>query len=93
MDGTKIQTTLETLTEQILSLHNTVAELRASVNVLKGILAIQLNPDDPADGAKQIQSLEAQFLNFDPNLPARQRAAEIIEAVKLARKHGGSHES
>ena len=93
MEPEKIQSTLENLTEQILSLHNSMADLRASVNVLKGILAIQLNPDNPADGAKQIQSLEEKFLNFDPNLPARQRAAEIIDAVKLARKHGGPHDS
>jgi hypothetical protein len=93
MDQTTIQTTLDTLTEQFLILDKNLAQLKASVDVLKGILAIQLNPDDPLDGARQLRDLENQVLKFDSNAPARQQAAEVIEAVKLWKKHGGPYES
>jgi hypothetical protein len=93
MDDAKRENAIATLTGQLLTLDKGLADLRASVTVLKGILAIQLNPDDPIDGAKQIRSLEDEVLKFDPNASARRQAADVIEAVKLWKKHGGPHES
>ena len=81
------------LIEQMLTLNKSLAELRASVAVLKGVLAFQLNPDDPRDGARQIQDLQDRVLTSDPNASARQQAADVVEAIKLAKKHGGPYES
>jgi hypothetical protein len=83
-----------TLTEQFLALEKRLSELRSSVTVLKGILAMQLSPDDPLEGAKQLRELEDTVSKLDPTAPARQQAADVIEAVKLWQKHGGGkHEA
>jgi len=81
------------LLEQMLTLEKGLADLRASVTILKGVSAFQLNPDDPKEGARKIRDLEDHVLKFDPNASARQQAADVIEAVKLWKKHGGPFES
>jgi hypothetical protein len=64
------------------------------VTVLKGILAIQLSPDDPLESAKKLRDLEDIVSKLDPSAPARQQAADVIEAVKLWQKMGGGkHEA
>jgi hypothetical protein len=94
MDDTKIQNFIATISEQFIVLEEQIAELRASVTVLKGILAIQLSPDDPLEGAKQLRHLEDAVLKRDPNASARQQAADVIEAVRLWQKTGGGkHEA
>jgi hypothetical protein len=58
------------------------------------IAATQLNPDDPLEALKLLQRQEKVYLSADPETPARQQAAEAIEAVKLWKKHGGGkHEA
>jgi hypothetical protein len=80
---------MQLLTEQFLILERQVAKLRASLLVLKGIVAMDLNPSDPIEAVKQIQALEDRMLNADPNNAARQQTAEILEAVKLWKMKGG----
>ena len=94
MDDAQINKFIATVSEQILILAGQVTKLQASVNVLKGLAILEMSPEDPLDGAKQLQALEKTLLRTDPNAQAHQEASEIIEAVKLWRKHGGGkHEA
>ena len=94
MDDKKITNSISTLSEQLLILESNQAALRAAVDVLKCLAAIEKSPDDPLKALNQLQELEKMLLKSDPNAPARQEAAEIIKAVKLWKKLGrGHHES
>ena len=94
MDDEKVQHFITTLGEQFVICGQQIAALRASVSVLKIYVISQMSPDDPAEGLKQLQVLEQKLLENDPETLARQQAAEVIEAVKLWRKHGGGkHEA
>ena len=89
MDDETLKNAIQTLTEQLLALESAMATLKVSVIVLKVISAGQMYPDDPTKGIEQFRILEERVLQADPHAPARQQAAEAIEAVKLWRKHGG----
>lgn len=77
--------------EQLLILNQQIGELRASVNVLKVLEALRLNPTDPASGVKAIQHLEQKQLSLDPSEQLRQEAFELIDAVKQWKKMGEPH--
>jgi hypothetical protein len=62
------------------------------VNVLKGTAAVQMSPDDPLEGAKQLQNLEKMLLESDPTHQELKKIADIIEAVKFLKKRGGSQD-
>lgn len=94
MDDDKTKKMLITFSEQFVTLAGQVAELRSAVNVLKVLVAAQLMPDDPLEGLKQIRNQEKILLARDSNEQERKSTAELIEAVKLMRKHGGgTHEA
>ena len=89
MDDDKIKRFIEILSEQFVKLAGQVSELRASVNALKLIEASRLSPDDPLEGLKQLRVIEEKFLDSDPNEKGREKASEVIEALKLWKKTGG----
>ncbi len=89
----KLATVQQSFLEQLLKLAGLVTELQASVNVLKLHAISQMFPGDPLEGLKQFRVLEQKLLDSDPNEKGRKEAAQVIEAVKLWKKHGGPHES
>jgi hypothetical protein len=80
---------LQLVAEHLLAVDNTLAQLGAGVRAVKAILAIQMNPADPKQALASIEKIESSLAAFDPTAPARQQAADVIEAVKLFEKHGG----
>jgi hypothetical protein len=94
MDNEKINKFIELVSEQMVILAGQVADLQASVTVLKSLAILDLNPEDPIDAAKQLQALEKTVLKLDPQTQEREQAVAAIEAVKLWKKHGGGkHEA
>ena len=93
MDEATIRDFIATISEQILILDRNLANLRAAVIVLQAIAALQMAPDDPLEAAKQLQNLEKMLLESDPKSQERKEVAEIIAAVKLLKKRGGSRRS
>jgi hypothetical protein len=94
MDDKKIQNFITTIGEQFINLGQQMAELRASVTVLKSLAILDLSPEDPIGAATQLRNLEQIVLKSDPETSVRQQAADVIEAVKLWKQHGGGkHEA
>ncbi|HEV7512458.1 MAG TPA: hypothetical protein VGO27_12230 [Candidatus Acidoferrum sp.] len=93
MDDATIRDFIATISEQILILDRNLANLRAAVIVLQAVAALQTAPDDPLEAAKQLQNLEKMLLESDPKSHERKEVAEIIAAVKLLKKRGGSRRS
>jgi hypothetical protein len=93
MDDATIRDFIATISEQILILDRNLANLRAAVIVLQAIAALQMAPDDPLEAAMQLQNLENMLLESDPKSQERKEVAEIIAAVKLLKKRGGSRRS
>jgi hypothetical protein len=93
MDDATIRDFIATISEQILILDRNLANLRAAVIVLQAIAALQMAPDDPLEAAMQLQNLENMLLESDPKSQERKEVAEIIAAVKLLKKRGGSRQS
>ena len=79
--------------EQLLHIHQHLAELRASVNVLKVFEAMRLNPVGPLKGLESLQRLEEKRSTLDPLSQLVKEAAEVTEALKKARELGGTHEA
>jgi hypothetical protein len=93
MDDEKLNKFIASTNEQIVIFGGHIASLRASVTVLKFALAGEMNHDHPEKALALFARLEKQFLDSDPNEQQRKEIAEMIEAVKLSRKHGGTHEA
>jgi len=94
MEDAQIKQMIATLSEQLINAAGQLSALKASVSVLKGVLATQLNPDHPLEVLEFFQEQEAKFLNSDPQEQARKHAAETIAAVKLWKGGGGGkHEA
>jgi hypothetical protein len=79
-------------TEQFHAVDEALAKQRIALSALKGIVAAQIFPKDIDRGLQEIERLETILTERDPSAQARQENADIIEAFKLAEKHG-SHES
>jgi hypothetical protein len=92
MDASKVEELLHQLAELVCKIDKDIAEQMVSIAALKAICASQLKPDDPAAGMQDIESLEAVARKADPVAERRQNLADVIDAVKLIRKHG-SHET
>jgi hypothetical protein len=89
MDDEKLNEFIITIGQRMLDFQRHQVELIVAVNVLKGLLALQMYPDDPIEGAKQIQKLEATFLSqYDPNRQERQQVSELIQALEDLKKMG-----
>jgi len=74
--------------EYILALEKELAGVRASVTVLKTALVAQLNPDDPLEAAAALRKAEELVLNNDQNTKRLAQVEEVMEALKLWKKHG-----
>jgi hypothetical protein len=81
--------TLQAIAEHLLALDNTLARLGAGLTAVKAVLAIQMNPADPKQALESLNEIESRLAALDKTAPARQQAADVIEAVKLWEKHGG----
>ena len=92
LENSKIEEIFQQIGEMIHSLDKDIADMKASIAALTGVLAAQLSPDDPAAGLAQIQKFEQVARQADPSAEKRQSLGDVIEAVKLIRKHG-SHET
>jgi hypothetical protein len=89
MDDEIVKDFIRTFSEQFIKLAGQVAELRASVNVLKSVLAMQMCPDDPEEGVRQFRILEKKLLDADSSEKQRKEVVDIIDGVKAWRKKGG----
>lgn len=92
MDADKVESLIQQLAEMMHSLDKDIAELKVSIAALTAVVATLINPDDPEAGAAHIHKLEELARQHDPSAEQRQRIGDVIEAVKLIRKHG-SHET
>jgi hypothetical protein len=92
MEDAAVAKCIELLTQQVISLDKELTNLRASVTAVKGAIALQLSPNDPLEGAKMLRKAEELILSRDPHAQALEDSHEVIEAIKLWKKHG-SHES
>lgn len=88
MDEEKINNFVRSISEQMIHMGGALAQLRASVNVLKVYVASQMSPDDPSAALESLRQLEETLLANDQNEQERQEAAQIIDAVKEWRKMG-----
>ena len=88
MDSKMTEDFLEKLADITISLDQDIADLRISIATLTAVVANQINPDDPAAGVQHIHSLEAATREADPNAEQRQRVSDVVQALKLIRKHG-----
>jgi hypothetical protein len=77
--------------KQLLILNQQIANLRASLNVLKVLEAMRLSPDDVPEGLKGLRQLEEKQLNSDPHEQARKEAFDLIDAVEQWKQLGGQH--
>jgi hypothetical protein len=75
------------LSKQVLTLDSAVADLRASVSVLRVCVAALLSPDDPTEGLKGLQRLE-QLAADQKGDQERQQALEVVEALQTWIKRG-----
>ncbi len=89
MDEQKTQEAILTLSKQFIVMGDQIAMLRAAVNVLRVVAATELAPDDVAGFLKQLQALEQNLVDSDPETLKRQQAAEITDSI-LAWKRRGS---
>ena len=90
MDDQTIKKHFATLTEQFIAMGSQLAELRASVNVLKVLEAIRMSPADPVEGLKALRQLEEKQQSLDPQAQEAKKYSEMIEALKQW-KSGGKH--
>jgi len=88
MEEQRLYDMLQQLAEILLSLEKELAETRISLSALTAALASQIKPDDPEAGVQHIRELEAVARQRDPSAEKLQRASDILEAIKLQRKHG-----
>jgi CII-binding regulator of phage lambda lysogenization HflD len=93
MTNDKIDQFILTFSEQILTLEQNQAQMRASLTVLKALAAMQIDPGDPIKGANQILDLEKKLESADPSNQERTRVTQLIEAAKLWKKHGGKNDA
>lgn len=92
MDDDKINKFFTTISEQMLALSGQLSELRASVNVLKVIESMRLNPVEPIEGLKALRQLEEKQQALDPSAQELKDVSEMIEALKLWKNtSGGRH--
>jgi hypothetical protein len=88
MDAAQVEDLLQKLAEIVFSIDKDLAEMKVSIAVLKAISATQLRSDDPKAGIEHIETLEADPRKADPAAAQRQKLADVIDAVKLTKKHG-----
>jgi hypothetical protein len=93
MDDKEIKEFIASTNETLVTLAGHVASLRASVIVLKFALAGEMNRGHPEKALALFEKLEKKFLDSDPNEKQRKEVAEMMEAVKLSKDHGGTHEA
>jgi hypothetical protein len=77
--------------EQLLILNQQLANLRASVNVLRVLEAKKLSPDDVRQGLEALVQLENIQLHADPSQKVLKESAELIDALKQWKKMGEPH--
>jgi hypothetical protein len=76
---------------RVLELDGAIAELRASVNVLKMFVAAQINPDDVSQALKEIRQWESR--SSDPDAQDRDKLRELIAALRHSKKKRGDFDS
>jgi len=88
MENAKSEELIQKLADLIHYLRDDIAELKISIVALTASVGAQINPKDPAAGVAQIHELENVARQADPNAEQRREIDDLIEAVKLIRKHG-----
>ncbi|HEX3106941.1 MAG TPA: hypothetical protein VHQ22_21090 [Terriglobales bacterium] len=84
----KLQDANLTIARQLITLDSAIADLRASVNALRVVVAAQNNGDQPEQALKQIQELEQKFLEHGGGVQENQKAAQIAEALQAWMRAG-----
>ena len=90
MDDETINRYITTLTEQLITAAGQISKLRASVSILRLVLAAEINRDHPETALAFFRQLEQKFLDADPNEQEQKEATEIIADWK---KSGGKGEA
>jgi hypothetical protein len=93
MDDEKVNKFFAAISEQFIMVTGQLSVLKASVNVLKVVLASEMNADRPEEFLALFRKLEQKFLDSDPQEQERKEAAATIEAIKLWKKHDRGHEA
>lgn len=84
MNDEQIAHSIRALAKQIISTHEDLLKMRASINVLKVSIAA-LSETDPKSALLEFEKAEKKFLEADPSV---QQAQSIRELVDLLEKHG-----
>lgn len=80
---------LQVMAEHSLAVDTALAKLGAGLSAVKAALAIQMEPKNPKQGLAKIEEIESRIAELDNTAPQRQKAADVIEMIKLMEKHGG----
>jgi hypothetical protein len=62
--------------EQMHLIDESLAKIAVELTALKGLLAIQLNPESPEKGLARIEALRAEIEKRDPSAGSRKQLAE-----------------
>jgi hypothetical protein len=85
----KLQQAVMKLGEYMLTLDGNLAEIEASVAVLKLLAVTQLFPDDdPLECLKQLSVAEQKYLKSSPRTGERQSALEALEMLRQWKRSG-----
>ena len=84
----KLQDANLTIARQLITLDSAIADLRASVNALRVVVAAQNNGDQPEQALKQIRELEQKFLEHGGGVQENQKAAQTAEALQAWMRAG-----
>ena len=86
MDDEAINQYVTMLTDQLIAASGQITQLKASVRVLKVVLANEMNRNHPATALRLFRRLERKLCDADPSAQEQKEAASIIEDWK---KHYG----
>ena len=84
----KLQRANLELGKQLLILAENVAGLRASVSVLKLLVATRESPNDPEAALEVLRQAEKLALKLDPETSERQQAHDLIDALRVLKAPG-----
>ena len=83
----------QAIAEHLNATDDSLSKLGAELTAVRMTLAVLMNPADPLQASKHIQTLQESFLQLDPNAAQRKKIAQAIEILKMIDKHGKPKEA
>ena len=90
-DAKQLRNDILGITQRLFEMDGVLAELKASVNVLKVLAANAMNPDDFLKALQALHQMEGDL--HDANFAEREKALRIIDALRKKIKAGGESDS